>query len=171
MARVEGEITIGRPVEVVFDYVADQTNEPQYNLSMVRAEKDTPGPIGKGTRFRSAVRSGGRTAEMLIETTGYDRPRLLASTTTMKQMDVQYTLTFDSVAEGTRMRWCGVVRPKGGLRLLGPLVTRMGTRQEQRIWSNLKSHLENTPLGGNQPEIDGLGSEGSRGIQHERNLR
>lgn len=148
MARIEGEITIGRPVEVVFDYVADQTNEPQYNPNMVRAEKDTAGPIGKGTRFRSAVRSAGRTAEMLIENTGYDRPRLLASTTTMKQMDIEYTLKFEPVAEGTRMRWSGEVHPKGGLRLLGPLVTWMGTRQEQRIWSSLKSHLESAPVTG-----------------------
>lgn len=142
MARVEGEITIARPVEVVFDYVADQTNEPQYNPNMVRAEKETAGPVGKGTRFRSAVRSGGRTAEMLIVNTGYDRPRLLASTTTMKQMDIEYTLKFEPVTEGTRMRWSGDVRPKGGLRLLGPLVTYMGSRQERRIWSSLKSHLE-----------------------------
>ena len=93
MAKIKGEITIRRPVEVVFDYVADQTNEPEYNPNMVRAEKDTAGPIGEGTRFRSAVRSAGRIAEMLIETTAYDRPRLLASTTTMKQMDIEYTLS------------------------------------------------------------------------------
>ena len=146
MAKIEGQITIRRPAEVVFDYVADQTNEPQYNPSMVRAEKETSGPIGKGTRFRSAVRSGGRTAEMLIENTGYDRPRLLASTTTMRQMDIAYTLKFEPVADGTRMRWSGDVRPKGGLRLLGPLVTWMGTRQEQRIWSSLKRHLESLPV-------------------------
>ena len=147
MAKIEGQITIGRPVEVVFDYVADQTNEPQYNPNMVRAEKETEGPIGKGTRFKSAVRSGRRTVELLIETTGYDRPRLLTSSTTMKQMDIAYTLTFEPVADGTRLRWSGEVRPKGGLRLLGPLVTWMGTRQEQRIWSSLKSHLEGAPVG------------------------
>lgn len=146
MAKIEGEITIRRPVEVVFDYVADQTNEPEYNPNMVRAEKCTEGPIDKGTQFRSAVRSGGRVAEMLIETTAYDRPRLLASTTTMKQMDIEYTLTFDPVAEGTRMRWCGEVRPKGGLGLLGPLVAWMGTRQERRIWSSLKNQLESAPV-------------------------
>jgi hypothetical protein len=28
MARVTGEILINRPVEMVFDYVADQRNEP-----------------------------------------------------------------------------------------------------------------------------------------------
>lgn len=31
MVRIEGQITIERPVEVVSDYVADQTNEPLYN--------------------------------------------------------------------------------------------------------------------------------------------
>lgn len=148
MAKIKGEITIRRPVEVVLDYVADQTNEPEYNPNMVRAEKDTAGPIGEGTRFRSAVRSAGRIAEMLIETTAYDRPRLLASTTTMKQMDIEYTLQFDPVEEGTRMRWSGEVQPKGGLRLLGPLVARMGTRQERRIWSSLTIHLESAPVAG-----------------------
>ena len=69
MPRIRGEILIGRPVDVVFHYVADQRNEPQYNPEMVRAEKIIPGPVGKGTRFRSAVASRGRSAEMLIECT------------------------------------------------------------------------------------------------------
>jgi hypothetical protein len=47
MAGIEGEILIGQPVDVVFDYVADQSNEPQYNPRMVRAEKITPGPVGR----------------------------------------------------------------------------------------------------------------------------
>ena len=92
MARIEGEITIARPIEVVFDYVADQSNEPQYNPNMVRAEKVTTGPIGAGTTFKSAVRSAGRTADTAIEVTRYDRPRLLASSTTMKQADIDYIL-------------------------------------------------------------------------------
>jgi hypothetical protein len=49
MAGIKGEIIIARPVDVAFDYVADQSNEPQYNPRMVRAEKITPGPVGKGT--------------------------------------------------------------------------------------------------------------------------
>ena len=145
MAGIEGEIIIGRPVDVVYDYVADQSNEPQYNPQMVRAEKITPGPVRKGTQFRSAVASMGRMAEMLIECTSYDRPRLLASTTTMQQADISYTLTFEPAAESTRMRWSGQVRPKGAFRLLGPVITWMGTRQEQRIWASLKEHLEAAP--------------------------
>ena len=95
MAGIEGEIIIARPVDVVFDYVADQSNEPQYNPQMVRAEKITPGSVGKGTR----------------------------------------------------MRWSGQVQPKGAFRLLGPVITRLGIRQEQRIWTSLKTHLEAAPPG------------------------
>jgi hypothetical protein len=47
---------------------------------------------------------------MLIECTSYDRPTLVASTTTMQQADISYTLTFEPVAAGTRMRWSGQVR-------------------------------------------------------------
>jgi hypothetical protein len=146
MARIEGGITISRPVDVVFDYVADQTNEPQYNSSMVRAERVSAAPIGKGTRFRSAVRSAGRTAEMVIEITDYDRPRLLASTTTMKQARIEYLLRFEPVTAGTRMRWSGQVRPKGAFRLLGPVISWFGRRQEQRIWQSMKQHLERAPM-------------------------
>ncbi len=145
MAKIEGEILIGRPVDVVFDYVADQSNEPQYNPQMVRADKITPGPVGKGTRFRSAVASRGRTAEMLIECTSYDRTRLFASTTTMAQADISYTLTFEPAAAGTRMRWSGQVRPKGAIRLAGPVITWLGIRHEQRIWTSMKKHLEAAP--------------------------
>ena len=145
MARIEGGIVIDRPVEAVFDYAADQSNEPQYNPQMVRAEKITAGPVGAGTKFRSAVASMGRTAEMLIECTGYDRPRRLASTTTMQQADISYTLTFEPAGTGTRMRWSGQVRPKGAYRLLGPLITWLGRRQERRIWASPKHRMEASP--------------------------
>ena len=42
MAKIEGEILIGRPVEEVFDFVADSRNEPQYNPRWPRRELLTP---------------------------------------------------------------------------------------------------------------------------------
>ena len=48
-ARVEGEIVIGRPVEEVFDYVADERHEPNFNSRMSRVELLTPEPIGLGS--------------------------------------------------------------------------------------------------------------------------
>jgi hypothetical protein len=57
-------------------------------------------------------------------------------------MDIQYTLTFEPVPEGTRMRWAGDVEPRGILKLMDPLVAWMGGRQELRIWTGLKGLLE-----------------------------
>ena len=142
MARVTGEILINRPVEMVFDYFADQRNELAYNPRMVRSEKITGGPIGVGTRFRASARSGRRAMEMLIEITQYDRPRRLGSQTTMSSVDINGGLTFEPVGGATRMSWSWEVSPKGPLRLLGPLVARLGRRQEEAIWSGLKTQLE-----------------------------
>jgi uncharacterized protein YndB with AHSA1/START domain len=150
MPRIEGEIVINRPVEAVFDFVADQSNEPQYNPRMTRADKVTDGPVGKGTVFRSATKSMGRSVAMLIELTGYDRPARLVSHTTTGQADMDGTLTFEAAPAGTRMRWSWQVRPKGAARLLAPVISWMGSRQEQTIWTSMKRYLETPRSGRNQ---------------------
>ncbi|HEY3384040.1 MAG TPA: SRPBCC family protein, partial [Vicinamibacterales bacterium] len=129
-------------VAEVFDFVADECNEPTYNAQMRLAEKISEGPIGVGTQYRAEVVSGGRPVSMVIEFKKYERPRLLASKTTMPSMDIAYTLTFEPVSEGTRMAWSGEIEPHGMLKLMGPLVARMGRRQELRIWTGLKELLE-----------------------------
>ena len=148
MAFIEGEIVIARPAETVFDFAADQRNEPRYNPQMVRAEKLTSGAVGKGTVFRSAVRAAGRPAEMRSELTAYHRPAWLCSHTTMAQADIAGTLTFAPVPGGTRMRWAWAVRPKGPSRLLAPVIARIGRRQERAISTGMKRYLEAQPQPG-----------------------
>jgi uncharacterized membrane protein len=152
MAKISGEILINRPVQQVFDFVADQRNEPIYNPQMLRSEKITDGPIGIGTRFRATARSGRRVVEMLIEVTEYDRARRFGSRTTMPSVDISGGLTFAPVHGASRMSWSWRVRPSGPLRLLSPLVARLGRRQEQRIWTGLKNHLEGSGSAGASTE-------------------
>jgi carbon monoxide dehydrogenase subunit G len=170
MTRITGEIVIDAPAEVVFDFVADQRNEPAYNPHMVRSAKVTPGPVGKGTQFRSAVRSRGRLAEMAIKYTGFQRPSRLASTTTMAQAEFSGTLTFEPAGAGTRLRWSWDARFAWPLRLLAPVLARVGGRQERATWAGLKRYLESSqhaaaPGAGEQPGVapaapaDGNGSQ------------
>ena len=135
MARVEGEITISRPVERVFDFVADERNEPRYNARMVRAEQISDGPIGEGTRFRTVLETMGRTMPMVVEFTGYERPLRLASVTRSSMMETEGALMFEPVPGGTRMRWSWDVRPRGAMKLMAPLVGVLGRRQEREIWA------------------------------------
>ena len=89
MPCVEGEIVIHRPAEVVFDFVADELNEPRYNPRMVSAETLSTGQIGVGTRFRAEMKMRRRTVPMIIERTEYQRPWRLASSTHLSSMDMR----------------------------------------------------------------------------------
>jgi hypothetical protein len=61
--KISGEIVISRPVEQVFDFVADERNEPQFNAQLRRVEKISDGPVNSGTRFQAETGRMGRTVE------------------------------------------------------------------------------------------------------------
>lgn len=142
MAHIEGEIIIDCPIDVVFDFVADECNEPLYNVEMMSAEKVSEGPVGSGTRFRAVMRSGGREFPVDIEFTTFDRPKRLGSHSLAAGMVMDGELVFAALGESTRMKWAWDVQPTGTLRIFSPLVRWIGRRQEARIWNSLKQHLE-----------------------------
>lgn len=152
-ARNGGEIVISRPVEAVFDAVADERTEPRYNPRIRNVELLTREPLGVGTRFHAEAVTGGRGTPLTIECTGFDRPRRFDSTTRMAGMDIDYTLTFESVDAGTHMRWVFALHPHGALRALRPMVEALGRRQERRNWAALRRFLETAPGGGLGPGV------------------
>jgi hypothetical protein len=86
--------------------------------------------------------SRGRPVEMTITYTDFARPRRYTSLTHLSTMDIQGTLTFDPVAEGTRMRWSWELEPQGMPKFMTPVVALIGRRQERSIWTGLKRYLE-----------------------------
>src|SRR5687767_13083990 len=113
MRTINGQIEISRPVEEVFDFVADETNEPRYNEDMVRCEKVTSEPIGEGTRYEAKMKSTG-TTPMTVEVTGYERPRRLESRAHIEGvMDIRGQMGFEAIPGGTLMSWEWDVEPHG----------------------------------------------------------
>ena len=107
---------------------------------MTGVELLTPLPVGLGTRFRARLGKAG--TEMLVELAEFERPHRLGSHTTSSMMETSGTLTFTTEGNGTVMVWDWQVRPKGWMRLLGPLFGPLGGRLERRIWTGLKRQLE-----------------------------
>jgi uncharacterized protein YndB with AHSA1/START domain len=142
MSRIQREIVINRPVDEVFDFMADGRNEPQYNPHMLRAEQISAGPIGRGTQFRTEVTTRGRSMEMAYEITAYERPQRLALRTIKAVVDVQSTETFDPVPGGTRLRLLWEVEPRGVFKLMTPLLARMMGRRLDTVLANIKCVLE-----------------------------
>jgi hypothetical protein len=79
---------------------------------------------------------------MVTEMTAYERPRRYASSTHLSFMDTKGSVTFAPVPEGTRMQWSWQVEPRGVVRLMTPIMARIGRRQEQANWEGLKRVLE-----------------------------
>lgn len=149
MARIEGDIVIRRPIEEVFDFVADERNEPRYNHQMAAAELLTPEPIGPGSRFHAELRMRGRPIDMTTEFIRFERPRVLGLSSQWlprgwhgRPMRTDGALTFEPVPAGTCMRWCWQVASPGPMKLIAPLVVVLGRRQERHIWGRLKRLLE-----------------------------
>ena len=124
MTHIEREIVINRPVEEVFDFLADGRNEPQYNPHMLRAEQTSTGPVGPGTLFRTEVTTG---------------------RTIKGPLAVQSTETFAAGTAGTHFRWVMELEPRGLLKLLFPLITRMMGRNLDTLLTNIKRLLEAEP--------------------------
>lgn len=142
MARVRGSIDIARPVEEVFDFVADQRNEVRYNPAMTDSIKITDGPIGVGTRFHATILRRGKPLEVIIECTGFDRPRLLASRSVMTGAVATGQVKCEPIASGTRFQWDWQITVPGIAHLAGPVVGFIGRRQERAIWTGLEHVLE-----------------------------
>ena len=142
MAHIEREIVINRPMEEVFDFLADARNEPHYNPHMLHAEQVPAGPIGRGTQFRTEVTTWGRSMEMDYEITAYERPRRLAQRTIKAVIDVVSTEILDPVPGGTHMRWVWEMEPRGAFKLLTLLVARIMARRLGTVLANFKQALE-----------------------------
>jgi hypothetical protein len=105
MASIHGDVLIERPPEVVFDFAADERNEPGLNDQMATSSLESGEPIGEGSRFVATFRSLGRLAPMTIEFIGYERPHRLALRSRSRVMLIEGELTFEPERSATRLRW------------------------------------------------------------------
>lgn len=151
MTRIEGRTTFARRPDEVFDFLADPRHEPAYNPLVLSARKETPGPIGPGTRFSQRVRSLGRARDVSIVLVDCQRPHHLSWSIGSAGMDVDGTEEIRQDGEQTTVRWSWDFRPCGGLRLLGPVVGLAGRRLERKVWADMKAHLEGTATTARQP--------------------
>jgi hypothetical protein len=69
-----GTAVIDRPIQEVFDFLADGTNDPKFSPRVQEIRRTTDGPIGVGTVFESSVKDAGMKSNRRFELTTFDAP-------------------------------------------------------------------------------------------------
>jgi len=114
MIDVTHTVTIDRPVSEVFDFVAESSNEPKWDVDVEEVVQPSQGPLTAGTRFEWVLKLLG-TKRIAGEVTAFESNRLIELTT---------------------------YETSGLLKLLEPLIKRMPRNPNTRTAENLKLVLE-----------------------------
>jgi len=72
--RFGATVTIDRPIEEVFAFLADGENDPKFSPRVQKIEKVTDGPVGAGTLYKSTVKDAGMTTQREFELTEFVAP-------------------------------------------------------------------------------------------------
>ena len=72
--RFEGSIVIARPIEPLFDFLADGENDKLFSKRVDAIERIDDGPIGVGSAWRSKVNDGGVKSDREFRLTLFERP-------------------------------------------------------------------------------------------------
>ena len=72
--KFSGSAVIERPVDEVFAFLSDGTNDPKFSPRVQQIRQTTEGPIGVGTVFESKVKDAGMTTSRKFELTAFEAP-------------------------------------------------------------------------------------------------
>ena len=70
--RFEGTTVIDRPIEDVFAFLSDGTNDPKFSPRVLEIRKTTDGPVGVGTVYASTVKDAGVKTSREFEITEFE---------------------------------------------------------------------------------------------------
>ena len=150
------DIVIARERDAVFAFVSDLRNQPKYEASVESIEMVTPGPIGRGSSFRSRTRLGTSYYDTVEEIVDYQPPTRF--TIRDKTQPTNSTvITCEPVPGGTQVthRFVGELRIVDTLmaaRLFAWLWTGAELRaKREATWARAKEILES----GTEPPIQG----------------
>ena len=139
--KMDATTTIARPVETVWAYVSDATNDVNWRTGLTESGMHSDGPLGVGSI--GYVRAGD--AEAKWKAISYTA----GSSVDWEFMDGPYSGTggyrLVPVDGGTQFTLVADVEPTNWLRFLGPIFSWIGQRQNQRDVEKRREILEAAP--------------------------
>jgi uncharacterized membrane protein len=142
MAHAEASITIQRPVDDVFAFVLDGTNNPQWRPAVLDIQRLPGNPSGVGAVYTQGLKGpGGRRIAGDYEIVESHPNQSITFRVIAGPARPTGAYRFEAQGNSTHVTFTLHFEPKGLARLLGPMITRT-MQSEVATLSHLKSYLE-----------------------------
>ena len=128
MTRIREQIATRLPAEATFAYVADFARQAEWDPNTTSSRRVDAGPLGVGARFALAVKAGGRTAPMEYRIAEYDPPRRVVLVGEGSGVWSSDEITFTPTAGGSVVDYVAVIKLRGVLGVVQPLLGRAFAR-------------------------------------------
>jgi carbon monoxide dehydrogenase subunit G len=142
--RFEGTTVIDRPIEDVFAFLADGTNDPKFSPRVLEIKKTTDGPTGVGTVYASTVKDAGMKTNRELKITEFDPPTRMRWAEVSKNQVTASEGGYDLAPEGsgTRVTIYNVLEGHGVGKLFAPLALRAARKDADRFAQSIKAAVE-----------------------------
>ena len=130
---------INRPVEDVFQAVADVANFPKWNPTTPSARKLSAGDIGDGTRFELEIRGFGKVEQELRE---FQRNKQVRLVPKFKLFTGGHRFIFTAEGSRTRIDHELEMTPNGFFKIFTPFMGIMGRKNLRGTAQALQRYLE-----------------------------
>jgi carbon monoxide dehydrogenase subunit G len=139
-------VTIDRPIDAVFAFLADGENDKRFSSRIVEIKKTTDGPPGVGTVYASTAKDGGFSAKHEFELTEFAPPTTIrwaerSRSTPVVVPEGGYDL--EPAGDGTKLTFFNVLEGRGLLgKLLEPIALRAARKGADDFAAAIKAAVE-----------------------------
>jgi uncharacterized protein YndB with AHSA1/START domain len=142
--RFEATTVVDRPIEEVFAFLADGTNDPKFSPRVLEIAKTTEGPPGVGTVWASTVKDAGVKTKREFKITEFDPPNRIRWTEVSKNQVTAPEGGYDLSPEGsgTRVTIYNVLEGHGFGKLITPLALRSARKGADDFARSIKAAVE-----------------------------
>ncbi|MEA2424065.1 MAG: hypothetical protein QOH13_475 [Thermoleophilaceae bacterium] len=136
---------VNRPIDQVFAFLADGTNDPKFSPRVQEITKATDGPPGVGTVYASTVKDAGMTSKREFELTEFVSPSKIGWTERSKNMITVPEGGYDLEPAGeraTRLTIHNTFQGHGFGKVILPLALRSARKDADAFAARIKAAVE-----------------------------
>jgi carbon monoxide dehydrogenase subunit G len=142
MIKIEHSLVINRPLEEVFDFIANPENTHLWAGAVRESKLTSEGPIGVGSTTTVVIEFLGRRIEQNNEITEFEPNSKSSFKTTSGPMPMVTSMTLKAVEGGTEVTNSATLEGAGLFKLAEPIFARLVNRQVEMDFANVKDLLE-----------------------------